>query len=77
MGFEFAQGQCVNHEHGSMASIVIDRSRTSKGKEHYYLKTIAIGERRERWMLGEFLVPSVFGGGGCAGCRRAVVCPLG
>lgn len=76
MGFEFVSGQCVNHKHGSMASIVVDRSRTTNGREHYHLKTIAVGERRERWVLGDVLVPSAYGSEGCVNCRRTMVCPL-
>lgn len=76
MGFEFITGQCVNHELGSMASIVVDRRMTLMGREHYRLKTIATGGRRDRWVLGDYLVPSSLGSVWCMGCRRARACPL-
>jgi len=65
----FKVGQCVSHKDQILPSLVLDRFRTSKGKEIYGLHSFAIDdEHRDRIILGESLVKVRRGSRPCRGC---------
>ncbi|THK38086.1 hypothetical protein EHS39_11375 [Ensifer sp. MPMI2T] len=76
MSFAFDEGQCVNHRSGMMASIVVGRSKTARGKEQYHIRQIAVGPRRYHWMLSDALVGMSGGEAECEKCRLREVCPM-
>jgi hypothetical protein len=70
----FDEGQCVNHKSGGMPSIVTKSELTTAGREHYRLWGITPEERRERWILGDYLVATLVGGADCEDCPLRRFC---
>jgi hypothetical protein len=74
--FRFSEGQCVSHRSGGMSSVVIEGNLTAGGREHYRLWEIDGADRRERWFLGDFLVPTTGRDPQCEGCGLGKFCEL-
>lgn len=68
--WRFAVGQCVDHQSGNMASLVLNRMKASNGLQIYGVRAVGLADpQRDRMMLGECLVRVRPGSNSCTGCR--------
>lgn len=68
----FSIGQCVDHISGDRQGIVIERSRTEKGREVYCLWSIYDDDGRIKHLLAEVLSAVIEGGATCRTCPHWV-----
>jgi hypothetical protein len=76
--WRFELGQCISHKDQAMPSLVVDRARTSKGREVYVARSYALVDPvGDRMMLADVLVDVVPGSEPCMGCAlfRTAMCP--
>lgn len=66
--WQFDYGQCVDHIEGERQGIVIERTRSAKGRELYTLWSIYDDDGRIKHVVGEVLQPVDLGGKTCQGC---------
>lgn len=67
--WQFKLGQCISHKDQSMPSLVMGRTRTSKGREIYGVRSFMnVDPNRDRMILGDSLVSVIPGSAPCQDC---------